>query len=337
MSHFSVMVRIDGSTKESQVQDALQKMMIPYKEMGCGSDDPPELKQYLEFNDCTEEMQKEYDTETYPCVRLVDGTEFKAYDNRFRNPEMFAKEQYIYPDGAVEFEKPLKELYTTFDQFATEYHGRKKTPDGKYGYWHNPNDKWDWYTIGGRWSGRLPVLQEGRGGAPAVVQKTDMCRLKDLAWDDIQRTQVDRHAEFFNKYQAALDNHELMDSFDEPRPTALDIGLLTCKNEDELTDDERDETKYVLMSWKKHQPASNRFDVCRRITWEDFQQYLPHFFPIKGYARLDKNGWQAPGEMGWFGCSSDDPDTNKTYVETAPDFFKSGDQNDWIVCVDCHI
>jgi hypothetical protein len=34
---------------------------------------------------------------------------------------------------------------------------------GKKGHWYNPNAKWDWYSLGGRWSGSIK-LKEGASG-----------------------------------------------------------------------------------------------------------------------------------------------------------------------------
>lgn len=31
-----------------------------------------------------------------------------------------------------------------------------KLENGRWGYWHNPNAKWDWsWVVGGRWSGSM--------------------------------------------------------------------------------------------------------------------------------------------------------------------------------------
>jgi hypothetical protein len=71
-----------------------------------------------------------------------------------------------HPDEDVCFEgkciirkiKPPKRIshktrYTTFEEFAERWYKRKPNENGKYGYWHNPNAKWDWYELGGRWTG----------------------------------------------------------------------------------------------------------------------------------------------------------------------------------------
>ena len=42
---------------------------------------------------------------------------------------------------------------------------------GKQGYWENPNSKWDWWQVGGRWSGSIKT-KDGR--------KVDSCRLKEI-------------------------------------------------------------------------------------------------------------------------------------------------------------
>ena len=41
---------------------------------------------------------------------------------------------------------------------------------------YNPNSKWDWYTIGGRWSGYLPAGDTGE-------YTTDQCKVSDVNWD----------------------------------------------------------------------------------------------------------------------------------------------------------
>lgn len=54
---------------------------------------------------------------------------------------------------------PLKEFYPDgFESFIKDWAGHEKDPEtGKYGYWENPNAKWDWYQLGGRWSGMFKM------------------------------------------------------------------------------------------------------------------------------------------------------------------------------------
>jgi len=165
MSHFSVFVRLPAATKVVDFDDVIEKMMLPYKESGCGSKDPPEMKQYLEWNDNEEEYLEKYQTDCASMVRLADGKEVSLFERdergleMFRNPDLFGEPRYILPEGAVEFDKPVKELYATFEEYMEEYCGYKARDPQKnrYGYWQNPNKKWDWWTIGGRWTGKLLI------------------------------------------------------------------------------------------------------------------------------------------------------------------------------------
>src|SRR5687768_5462716 len=109
MSHFTVLVI--GPNWEEQ--------LIPYKESGFGSDDPPELTKYLEFVDTSQDYREEYEHDPRGCSTLAEY---------------------------------MKKLYNC-----------QPNKDGKYGYWQNPNKKWDWYDLGGRWAGYFK-LKPGRKG-----------------------------------------------------------------------------------------------------------------------------------------------------------------------------
>ncbi|AOQ24615.1 hypothetical protein MTAT_19600 [Moorella thermoacetica] len=61
-------------------------------------------------------------------------------------------------------------------QFARDYYGYEEH-EGKFGYWQNPNAKWDWWQIGGRWKRKL------------LVNGTwvDSARIKDIDWQGMKR------------------------------------------------------------------------------------------------------------------------------------------------------
>ena len=45
--------------------------------------------------------------------------------------------------------------YETLEEFADEYHGYSKLDNEEvWGRYTNPNSKWDWYSVGGRYTGR---------------------------------------------------------------------------------------------------------------------------------------------------------------------------------------
>ena len=102
-----------------------------------------------------------------------------------------------------------------------EFHGPRDKKTGRYGEWFNPNSQYDWYQLGGRFTGHL-VLKPGRKGllgspgvctAPAGPGRADQARKGDIdfaamsrerfarfleAWSELKRTgkTLDRHAKW---------------------------------------------------------------------------------------------------------------------------------------------
>lgn len=347
MSHFSVAVRVPGSVALSKVESHVRAMLIPYKESGCGDDDPPELKKHLEFHDTEDEYKAEYETEGVEMVELPDGGHV-TWDERFRVSGSFGtgSDTHKVPDGLRTVEVKHKDRYASLEVFAKEWHGTaERDPKTKrFGYWQNPQKKWDWYQIGGRWSGKFRVRPASvvimgerswaNEGKKIPDNRADVCRIRDLDWDTIAVEARDRTAEFWQEWRAFLAGKQFP-AFEGPRESALDLGWLECKDETELTGSEFWKEKWS----RQNTPGVNRFDVVtaepKEAEWTT--RLLAHFNPIRPWGFMDADGWRERGRMGWFGSSDATPDTTK---KNEQDFFawvRSGDASDWIVCVDCHI
>lgn len=96
--------------------EELKRLLAPYQENNMG--DCP--KEYLKFYSVEQEHREQYETDTIPHK----GEEIAA-----------------------------SVLYPTFEEYMEEYAGyTKDTEKGEYGYWENPNARWDWWQIGGRYS-----------------------------------------------------------------------------------------------------------------------------------------------------------------------------------------
>lgn len=94
-------------------------------------------KEFLEFVDHTAEV-----TEVWNNLK---GDEYTKYKN-----------------------KPIEE-------FAEDYFGYRRDENGeRFGYYENPNAKWDWYLIGGRWTGffklkPIPLITDTNGFATEEI------------------------------------------------------------------------------------------------------------------------------------------------------------------------
>jgi hypothetical protein len=304
MSHFTVAIRVPAAVELTELSDRIDQMLIPYKEKDCGDEDPEELKQYLKFDDCTEEVLKGW------------------------------------------AEKEGEANYETVEEYAKDYHGYV-SHEGKFGRWHNPNQKWDWFQVGGRWSGMLPVKISAQTSAfhgerswmnrndPVDPGTADGCRIEDIDFDAVATETRQKMSDFWREWTAATAGDEVvLNDFHGPRSTALAIGLLACKDATELTGAEWKTSKWS----RQNTPGVDRFDVFKQVSEEEFfRDYEKHFVSIKAYARLDQDGWKEPGEMGWFGVSYATPESREAYRKDFLGWLRAGDQRDWVVIVDCHI
>jgi hypothetical protein len=131
MSHFLLMVVAEGD---------LDAAMEPFNEQ------PDGHSPYLEFEDCTEEVIEGWNQ--------LEGMGNVRHEARtVQDPESGEKKAEI-----VE--------YKGIDDYAKKYHGYriKNTAAGpRYGYLHNPQAKWDWYQVGGRWTGALKLKERPMG------------------------------------------------------------------------------------------------------------------------------------------------------------------------------
>jgi hypothetical protein len=167
MSHFSVLVRVPGHIKENELESYITKMMIPYKEYGCGEKDDEASKQYIEFHDEEDKYLKEYKTKTSEMIRLASGEQLCCYDDSFKNPKhrdtlldiTERTERWVYPKDSKKIKVRHTKRFATFEEFMKGWHGsdNRDKVKNRYGYWQNPNKKWDWWTIGGRWTGHLKL------------------------------------------------------------------------------------------------------------------------------------------------------------------------------------
>lgn len=209
-----------------------EELLAPFQENSMG--DCPE--EYLEFKSVEEECLKEYLEEKSEGVIMPDGRVLSEYSKEFdmvlplgkpfrefgydysRLPQGQSVHRKI-PENLEIKEVSFKELYSTFGAFMEDYHGYSKRDNkaGAYGYWENPNAKWDWYQLGGRWKGMLLVKDSAREyaiGKPGVFGENidiidvpgykwvDVAKIKDIEWEkmaEIARQNAEKNWEEAHK------------------------------------------------------------------------------------------------------------------------------------------
>ncbi len=333
MSHFTVLVT--GDTEED-----MEHMLAPFQENNMG--DCPE--EYMVFQDESEEVRKEYVEGVVDRIKGPNGFIYRRDDDLFKQPKedsSLKSWQYIYPSGYEEIEVPWREVYDTEKEFAKEVYGMpyNEEHDG-YGYMSNPNCRWDWYQVGGRWTGALRLKEVAIAlrmyndtaesetifdGSPGImtspnkeIEFCDSCLIKQL---DVE----------WHRVEARRRAGAMWDAWHNPdrpeRPASRDDwGLLSNEEREAVMEYERENGILFIDT-----------DEVDRLISNNREPYLEMFGAPKAitYGFVSEDGeWNERAHMGWFGTHWDD---NADYDVEFWRWIESLNGSTRIWVVDCHI
>ncbi len=196
--------------------------------------------------------------------------------------------------------------YVDFEDFLSQYYGYSFNDEhDKVGYTCNPNAKWDWWRIGGRWPGELR-LKEGCCGSYGpdteesnqVAGRCDQARLGDVDFSPDPAT-----------YEAAKRFWEVYVE-----------GKALRKGEKRETFESYWKPEYFIEQY------------------HDKETYARSVSEFSVWALVTPDGeWHEQGEMGWFGFSNATFDSRKSFMEQLQQALVAGDPELYITIVDCHI
>jgi hypothetical protein len=307
-------------------------------------------------------------------VVLEDGTVVDPYERNFFEKD----DQYhtILPEGSTKEDFFYTDLYPTFDDFMSEYHGvtGRDENEHRYGYWENPNAKWDWYQIGGRWSGFFKMKEGWTGG----VEERSWTN-RDTESEDDQASQVLREGVDLDgmRDEAAIKAGETYDSF-VAYAEANDIdcsafipwlyfmdAVQRIRDELTATFDEG-----AGMDYREHfAPANEALDIARTafhdqpcvkaFNTEEAREQFGYFWDTTPaeiintpredyvqeardqvgvpYAMLYKGEWLSKGDMGWFGITTGENMTDAEWARRVSELYDAMPGDTLLTLVDCHI
>lgn len=188
--------------------------------------------------------------------------------------------------------------YESLEEFAEDYHGYSKL-DGEeiWGRWTNPNSKWDWYQIGGRWSGFFKIKDNPKYpddilvGSPGLMTPqakqgyADSIRLCDIDFEGMKKDKIERAEKNWEKAENESDKSMLY----------WEYGI------------EKDQTKEDYIN------AQSKFST---------------------YALLKDGEWFAKGEMGWWAISTNE---NENWGAQIEKLISTLPEDTLLTVVDCHI
>jgi hypothetical protein len=297
---------------------------------------------------------------------LVTGTEVHEALAPFIEQQEEGYEQYFkfvpdlsHDEMVAEFEKynaneEHENKYDSVEEYADDYHGYKREGDS-WGYVRNPNAKWDWYELGGRWSGMLklkqgePGLKGGqysRGNINEVIDYADSALKGSIDWDGMRAEERIKALEYANKILPVLVglpmhiNWEEMrevhhkDNIDDARTAYRDQPSVKAVNALEGWHSIEDILD-VCSSFKqiKEQPVFTQQHIDDLT--EEYGQYRSGTAG-QTFAVLHEGQWIERGEMGWWGIAHNEEDPH-LWSKKMSEFIDNLPDDTIISIVDCHI
>lgn len=319
MSHFTVVV----------IGDDVDEQLAPYTEQGFD-------EKYGVFEDKEDEYRTEYETEDVEIVVLTNGTLHTKYDKCFKDKSSGYSSDYVYPSDAVIRNGKYTELYPTFEDFMREWHGSEDRDEEKnrYGYWHNPKAKHDWYVIGGRWTGYFKpkagamgeVGESGSFGNKGKDGWVDSLALGDIDFDAMKEEAIQEANETYDKLESILQGR------------ALPSWNLIREKHGENIDQARAE--YHSLQVVKDLNAAQFWAMGDLVevfghSREEYVERQKNHTAVP-YAVVKEGKWYEKGEMGWFGMSHGEmsqDEWNKQFWT----LLEGLEPDTTITLVDCHI
>lgn len=166
MSHATLTVALPGTLREDEIKAALDAVLERY-------DEDREVPRYVKHTKAEVIALGRKEIEEYRDGRYAEYlADPAAYEAECRNDKHLAYISGTAEDGGF----PARLTWTDEQvyQYETQWYAPEDIgPEGEVYSERNPDAKWDWWVIGGRWANYWPVLPQSD---PQPVESYDALR-----------------------------------------------------------------------------------------------------------------------------------------------------------------
>jgi hypothetical protein len=209
-----------------------------------------------------------------------------------------------------------------------------KTEDDEDGYYENPNSKWDWYLLGGRWTGYFKLKEQhildgisGENGLLTNPAKKGYCDQTKKMFIDIDGMLKEAEEKAEKEYDKAMSiingrDFESWEYIRDSKGFSIDEARKYYHDQDIIKDFSKEFGAFLSI---------DHFMVAKEKYIESARNSK-----LTPFAVIKDGKWYEKGEMGWWGCVSNEKNKEEWNVE----FMKLFDSlpDDTLVSIfDCHI
>lgn len=266
-----------------------------------------------------------------------EHVKWQVYDREAREDELFDTASDVKEAG---YPDPHTDQDTLIEEHGLEI------------YQNNPQKKWDWFSIGGRWAGYWPVNGEhqiamrGKNGLMGSHKSTDgadVVRKGDVDFDAMMDEAETEARRKIQMWESVLEDYPNVRSIDFFRQLAdndeINRGAVgPLYHGQPGVEEAKDAVREAHKARGEGEPHIIHLDdlfELRRHGPEEFVR-LKRLFAVVPYSIVHQGEWIANGEMGWFGVSTGEGDW-ATWVEEASDLMFGLPDDTVLVNCDCHI
>ena len=294
MSHFVVLV----------IGDDVEQQLAPYHEYECTS----ENDQYVQDVDVTDELQQRIDKgESVEEALSWHGLDDRTVSDISQVDVQSSSHKFGY--AIVKDDKLIKAVNRT-----------------------NPNAQWDWYEIGGRWTGYFPLKKGCTGDVGSLGVMTeeaeegyaDSVSLKAVDIDKARQEMRDQANTLYDEWEEIITQHGFPRSWDQVRS---DHG------DDIDAAREAYHAQDAVAAMSKH-GINDLVDTLGNsraayVTKRENAALVP-------YAIVKDGKWHARGTMGWWGMSNNEVDATH-WDKEFHQLLSNLSPDTLLTIVDCHI
>jgi hypothetical protein len=352
MSHFSVLACLPPGTELGKVNDLLADVMAPW-------DENTDVEPYRDYEDGGIEDFWFVSSMRTGAEHHRNGTGLKKH-----TPDMLgwsSESTKDTPDQQrAEFaekakwserlgENPTWETVVTLhNERYSENESQPLSYDPEMGRaytmsTYNPESKWDYWRVGGRWSGyftakpgSMVIPSEKHWDSPkdsAGEGRCDGGAIKDLDLATLRAGAAGDAEIRYQQWEELAKSNPPAKSWAHFRDLA-ELGEITWR---------RARTEYGVQPLIKAADTAN-FSSYSGCIVQEFTTTKTEYVAtaareaIPGYALVTlEREWVAPGRMGWFGMSSDGPGEKSAYKVGVNQYLDQLDPATVLVVLDCHI
>lgn len=361
--------------KYIQDLDITEDCLKEYKEDTVTKMKSPAGELFSTYEDCfyrdpTEEEQKKMGPPGLRGNGCGHGIRWSSKD--WGDGKGYRTKVHFIPDGYEEVEVSRQDTHS-FAEYLKEWHGMEALPETdslmhelpdeyKYGYFTvnsddevvrvikrtNPNRKWDWWTVGGRWSGFFTAkpaadcLPLGHPDAPSKGSPGLMGSEANAAGVDIIRKgDVDFES------MRTIARRDAATKWEQIREIVGDLSeFITWEK---MREDVHPGDIEAARTAYHDQPAKKALAEAAASTdglfWVNLDEFIVDqetYMEIQAmtstvlFGSLKDGHWVERGQMGWWACVANEKDQHTWNTE----FNKMLDElpdDVWLSVVDCHI